>query len=127
MLIYSGTENFVTIMCASIPVLRPLYMKLRNRTLSDSVDSSSGQQSFKLKRFGSKDPETVISVPSRGVLETTIYSSGKRKDESGDAGSEEFILRDSKAQNVQSHEVFCQTEITRNYSDAGTEQGRPRS
>ena len=80
-----------------------------------------------MKRFRSKDPETVITVPSRGVLETTIYSSGKKKGEGGDAGSEEFILNDCKTQNVQSNEVYCQTEITRNYSDAAMENGRPIS
>lgn len=124
MLIYSGTENFVTIMCASIPVLRPLYMKLRDRSQNESTDESAGRGGYKMRRFGSKDPEAVISVPSRGVLETKIYSSSKRQDAANDNASEETILRDSKAQDVQSNEVYYHTEITRNYSDAKVAQRR---
>ena len=124
MLIYSGTENFVTVMCASIPVFRPLYMKLRNRTQTSSTDASASHGSYKMKRFGSKDPETIISVPSRGVLETTIYSSSGRNDAGNDNASEETILRDSKAQNGQGGEVYYRTEITRNYEDVGDNQGR---
>lgn len=123
MLIYSGTENFVTIMCASIPVLRPLYMKIRNRSQSESTDASTSHGSYKMKRFGSKDPEAVITVPSRGVLETKIYSSSRRQEATDDNASEETILRDSKAQNAQSNEVYYHTEITRNYSDARVAQG----
>jgi hypothetical protein len=122
MLIYSGTENFVTIMCASIPVLRPLYIKLRNRTQTSSTDASFGQESYQMKRFGSKDPEAVICVPSRGIMETKIYSSSHRHDTAGDNASEETILRDSKVQSVQNNEVYYHTEITRNYSDARVAQ-----
>lgn len=41
MLIWSATENTVTIMCASIPVLRPLYVRFRYGSKGDSSGSGS--------------------------------------------------------------------------------------
>ncbi|KAM7196143.1 hypothetical protein V8F20_007178 [Naviculisporaceae sp. PSN 640] len=62
MLIWSATENTVTIMCASIPVLRPLYVTLRYGSKGDSSGSASGtggvsggkrrNSSYKLPLYG---------------------------------------------------------------------------
>lgn len=62
MLIWSATENTVTIMCASIPVLRPLYVRFRYGSKGDSNGSASGaggasvgnrrNSSYKLPLYG---------------------------------------------------------------------------
>ncbi|KAM7206955.1 hypothetical protein V8F33_000054 [Rhypophila sp. PSN 637] len=61
MLIWSATENTVTIMCASIPVLRPLYVTLRYGSRGDNSNSGpasgglSGDRkaaSYKLPLYG---------------------------------------------------------------------------
>lgn len=55
MLIWSATESLVTIMCSSIPVLRPLYIRIRYG--KDGKDSSSlgrnNKTSYKLPMYGS--------------------------------------------------------------------------
>ncbi|KAJ5793472.1 hypothetical protein N7457_000071 [Penicillium paradoxum] len=51
MLIWSATESCVTIMCSSIPVLRPLYVRLRHG--GDSQSSSTGNTPYKLPIYGS--------------------------------------------------------------------------
>ncbi|CAL5873401.1 uncharacterized protein PFLUO_LOCUS7680 [Penicillium psychrofluorescens] len=51
MLIWSATESCVTVMCSTIPVLRPLYLRLRYG--KDSQSGSSGNTSYKLPLYGS--------------------------------------------------------------------------
>lgn len=51
MLIWSATESCVTIMCSTIPVLRPLYIRVRYG--KDGKDGSSGDNSYKLPIYGS--------------------------------------------------------------------------
>ncbi|KAL2811280.1 hypothetical protein BJX63DRAFT_285683 [Aspergillus granulosus] len=50
MLIWSATESCATIMCSSIPVLRPLYTRIRYGTQASSTENSS----YKLPMYGSK-------------------------------------------------------------------------
>ncbi|GAB1209138.1 hypothetical protein APSETT445_007904 [Aspergillus pseudonomiae] len=50
MLIWSATESCVTIMCSTIPVLRPLYVRIRYGTKDES---NSGNSSYKLPLYGS--------------------------------------------------------------------------
>ncbi|RYC93601.1 hypothetical protein BFJ63_vAg3581 [Fusarium oxysporum f. sp. narcissi] len=49
MLIWSATESTVTIMCSSIPVLRPLYVRFR---YGSQGDSSGAASSYKLPMYG---------------------------------------------------------------------------
>ena len=49
MLIWSATESCVTIMCSTIPVLRPLYSRIRYG--KDGKSSSSGNSSYKLPMY----------------------------------------------------------------------------
>ncbi|KAJ6017688.1 hypothetical protein N7451_001067 [Penicillium sp. IBT 35674x] len=56
MLIWSATESCVTIMCSTIPVLRPLYIRVRYG--KDGKDSSSGDNSYKLPMYGSAGQKT---------------------------------------------------------------------
>lgn len=54
MLIWSATESLVTIMCSSIPVLRPLYVRVRyGKDGKDSSVGNSGNTSYKLPMYGS--------------------------------------------------------------------------
>lgn len=54
MLIWSATESLVTIMCSSIPVLRPLYIRVRyGPDGKDSSTGNSGDASYKLPMYGS--------------------------------------------------------------------------
>ncbi|KAJ5519625.1 hypothetical protein N7463_000078 [Penicillium fimorum] len=50
MLIWSATESCVTIMCSSIPVLRPLYIRVKYG--KDGKSSSSENTSYKLPIYG---------------------------------------------------------------------------
>ncbi|KAE8360443.1 hypothetical protein BDV27DRAFT_41114 [Aspergillus caelatus] len=71
MLIWSATESCVTIMCSSIPVLRPLYVRIRYGTKDEN--GSSGNTSYKLPLYGSGrkygrlsksglDPSTIETI-----------------------------------------------------------------
>ncbi|KAJ5730044.1 uncharacterized protein N7483_004552 [Penicillium malachiteum] len=51
MLIWSATESCVTIMCSTIPVLRPLYIRVRYG--KDGKDGSSGDNSYNFPMYGS--------------------------------------------------------------------------
>ncbi|KAJ5217830.1 uncharacterized protein N7469_011455 [Penicillium citrinum] len=54
MLIWSATESLVTIMCSSIPVLRPLYVRVRyGKDGKDSSTGNSGDTPYKLPMYGS--------------------------------------------------------------------------
>ena len=116
MLIYSGTENFVSVMCASIPVLRPLYNKVVRGYGSSAENSSYGKRSYQLSRLGSRDPESALGNSQHGGMETKIYSS-RGGNPLQDNTSEETILRDTKEGAHDSGEVFRHTEISVKYSN----------
>lgn len=52
MLIYSGTENSVSVMCASIPVLRPFWHNVHGYMTADKPTSSD---SYRLRGFRAND------------------------------------------------------------------------
>lgn len=68
MLIWSATESCVTIMCSSIPVLRPLYVRVRYG--KDGKSGSSGNTPYKLPLYGSgrKYGKLSISGPDNSTL-----------------------------------------------------------
>lgn len=122
MLIYSGTENFVSVLCASIPVLRPLWSKVRHGYYGS--DGQSGDRSYEMGRYArsgrsdGKDRETPLKMrPDHSVLETTIYT-GTNYDTKGDNASEETILRETNEQQGKG-EVHYRTEVSVQYSNAG--------
>ncbi|KAF2119517.1 hypothetical protein BDV96DRAFT_642538 [Lophiotrema nucula] len=95
MLLWSSTEVLMTIICACIPVLRPLYVRLkygshgdssggRSHPLNDFDKKSSGMGSKAQSGAGSK----VYMGPGEGVLRTTV------KYHETDNASEESILRE---------------------------------
>jgi hypothetical protein len=95
MLIWSATESCVTIMCSSIPVLRPLYVRLRYG--KDGKGSSPGNTDYKLPMYGSarKYGKISISGPDHSTLTSscgpypkTVISYNTRNT------SDETIIRD---------------------------------
>jgi hypothetical protein len=103
MLLWSSTEVFLTIVCACVPVLRPLYVRIKYGSHGDS----SGQKSYPLKDYsksksshgmdGSKKSEKIYMGPGESVLQTTVRMGS-------DTASEETILRESNANDAWNHE-----------------------
>ena len=91
MLIWSGTESTVTIMCSSIPVLRPLYVRIKYGSKGDS----SGNGSYSLPKYGSRKyaqgSAALDDMEPKGVSHQAVvtYNSNNASDES--------ILRATKA------------------------------
>ncbi|CAI7629589.1 unnamed protein product [Penicillium bialowiezense] len=94
MLIWSATESCVTIMCSSIPVLRPLYVRVKYGKDGKS-SSSSGNTSYKMPMYGSNrkwgkfnrsDLESS-GEPDDISYQTTVMKHGPRN------SSDENILR----------------------------------
>ncbi|KAM0226869.1 hypothetical protein ACHAPO_012023 [Fusarium lateritium] len=93
MLIWSATESTATIMCSSIPVLRPLYVRFRYGSKGDSSGSNS---SYKLPMYGNHSGKkygtgTRTEPPAGSCHQTVIVYNANASDES--------ILRDTKTQN----------------------------
>lgn len=119
MLIYSGTENFVFCLCASIPVLRPLWSQVVR-------GYGSNDRSYQLSDYNnSKDAERAgnskgLSGSNGPGPETRIYASAFRGETQN--GSDETILRpgdtDSNKNHPHAHatEVLCSTEVSIQYS-----------
>lgn len=97
MLIWSSSEVCLTIVCACIPVLRPLYVRIRYGSRGDS----SGKNSYPLKDYstskrsgglGDSHKETKIYMgPGASVLQTTVRMGS-------DTASEESLVREHHAQ-----------------------------
>ncbi|KLU90385.1 hypothetical protein MAPG_09347 [Magnaporthiopsis poae ATCC 64411] len=122
MLIYSGTENFVSVMCASIPVLRPLWHKVRGYT---TANKSTSSDSYRLRCFrandleeagsgvkadsgaGRRDDEVMMTTGATTADELSIYvgnnPGGQRRFETTveRAGSEESTLGSTTAPSLQ--------------------------
>lgn len=111
MLIYSATENFVFALCASVPVLRPLYVKVIRGQLSGEGGSSGkasgrgGDSSYKMGAVGSGsggDAERSLGRDAGGSGKgrgpnTRLYA---ELVETGNHGSEEEILAAGNLQPV---------------------------
>lgn len=91
MLLWSSSEVCMTIVCACIPVLRPLYVRVKYGSRGDS----SNKDSYHLKEYSkskssrgdNSQPGNKIYVgPGESVLQTTVRLGS-------DNASEESILR----------------------------------
>ncbi|KAF4440938.1 hypothetical protein F53441_12157 [Fusarium austroafricanum] len=96
MLIWSATESTVTIMCSSIPVLRPLYVRFR---YGSKGDSSGAASSYKLPMYGNHSGRKYGNGsmpgadPIGGPSNRAVITYNAHND------SDESILRDAKNQN----------------------------
>lgn len=98
MLLWSSSEITLTVICACIPVLRPLYTKLVHGSHSESSDMPSypmHDYAGSRKRKGSATLITFGSKPYIGagtsVVQTTVDMNGKNN-------SEEAILKETTEQ-----------------------------
>lgn len=96
MLIWSATESCATIMCSTIPVLRPLYLRIRYNK-KDSSFGTSENPSYKMPMYGSGRKYGKLSLS--GIDNTTIheYSGSYQKNViscSTRNASDEAIIRD---------------------------------
>ncbi|TVY77977.1 hypothetical protein Focb16_v006405 [Fusarium oxysporum f. sp. cubense] len=97
MLIWSATESTVTIMCSSIPVLRPLYVRFR---YGSQGDSSGAASSYKLpmygnysgRKYGNSSMSGTEAISGSGPSNRTVIAYNAN-------ASDESILRDTKTQN----------------------------
>jgi hypothetical protein len=91
MLLWSSSEVCLTIVCACIPVLRPLYVRVRygSKGESSSKDSYPLREYTKSKNsrgFGTAQPDNKVYMgPGGSILQTTVRMGS-------DAASEETIL-----------------------------------
>lgn len=106
MLLWSSSEICLTIICACIPVLRPLYVRIAYGSRGDSSDASGGK-SYPLrdyvhskkgsvgKAFGHKGSagSRVYMGPGASALHTTVKMGS-------DNASEETILRECNKYSV---------------------------
>lgn len=102
MLLWSSSEVCLTIVCGCIPILRPLYVKIKY----GSRGNSSGKNSYPLNEYSkSKDSRGPGDVPSSNkiymgpggsILQTTVRMGS-------DTASEETILRECNEQNYQAN------------------------
>ncbi|KAL8383413.1 hypothetical protein RB595_006932 [Gaeumannomyces hyphopodioides] len=76
--IYSGTENFVSIVCTSIPVLRPLWHKVLGYT---TADKSSSSDSYRLRSLRGKDPEAGPGGGASDGTRAKAHGGGRRGDD----------------------------------------------
>ena len=103
MLIWSATESTVTIMCSSIPVLRPLYVRYRYGSNGES-DNSGGPQniSYKLPMYANRSGKTGENAHDANGSKVRDVLSGSNRTvnisyNAQDNESEESILRDARA------------------------------
>ncbi|KAF2247694.1 hypothetical protein BU26DRAFT_487386 [Trematosphaeria pertusa] len=97
MLLWSSTEVLMTIICACIPVLRPLYVRIAYGSRGDS----SGGRSYPLNEYSKKgsaafgggsgkdSASKIYMGPGASVLQTTVKMGSEN-------ASEESILRADK-------------------------------
>ncbi|KAB5513576.1 hypothetical protein GE09DRAFT_1231742 [Coniochaeta sp. 2T2.1] len=102
MLIWSATESTVTIMCSSIPVLRPLYVRLRYGSKNDSSSAGQDSSSYKLPMYGNNSPGKygLGSTPGIGAKNELDASHRTVITYNADNASDESILPDTKVQGI---------------------------
>ncbi|KAK3331775.1 hypothetical protein B0T19DRAFT_380295 [Cercophora scortea] len=107
MLIWSATESTVTIMCSSIPVLRPLYVRFRYGSKGDS-STDPKSSSYKMPMYGNHSGRKYGLGSKQGAtgaddLEAHTVSPDDKNNRTVityNNASEESILRDARVQPV---------------------------
>ncbi|KAJ6172590.1 hypothetical protein N7470_001657 [Penicillium chermesinum] len=106
MLIWSATESTATIMCSTIPVLRPLYVRIRYNKKDGKSDPSSENNAYKIPLYSSGRKYSKFSVS--GVDRSTIHQYPERYGKNVIAcsttnASDEAIIRDDTGITVTEH------------------------
>lgn len=106
MLIWSATESTSTIMCSSIPVLRPLYTRLRygKDGKGSSGAGSSGNTSYKLPLYARHNPK-YGGYSKSGFKESEIETGLETTNDSGPGtGTDTMCQRTGTRRGSSSHE-----------------------
>lgn len=125
MLIWSATESLVTIMCSTIPVLRPLYVQFKYGSQGDSsANTGNNKSSYNMPMYpnrskygtGSRFGNSVSAgtdLPSEGgrhqATVATAYPIGNDSDES--------ILRSTRAENMADLSIKRTDEVSVSYEN----------
>ncbi|RYP36166.1 hypothetical protein DL767_003498 [Monosporascus sp. MG133] len=112
MMLWSATETLVTIMCSSIPVLRPLYVRMK---YGSKDESSSNSRSYNLNQYGNRKS----ALGSTGGIGKQSGTSRTVVAFNGGNASEEAILRDTKDQNDAAGGIKRTDEISVSYEARG--------
>ncbi|VUC31476.1 unnamed protein product [Clonostachys rosea] len=117
MLIWSATESTVTIMCSTIPVLRPLYVRFRYGSKGDSsTGQSGGKTSYRLPMYGNNSRK--YGLGSSAGAEAQAGPVHQAHITYGANDSDESILRDAKGQLSSSSKGIRRTdEVSVSYSN----------
>ncbi|RYO81191.1 hypothetical protein DL764_009795 [Monosporascus ibericus] len=112
MLVWSATESLVTIMCSSIPVLRPLYVRFK---YGSKGDSSNNSRSHNLNQYGNQNYAlgSTRGIGQQSGTSRTVVTFN------GDNASEEAILRDMNDQNNDTGGIKRTDEISVSYETHG--------
>lgn len=124
MLIYSGTENFVSALCASIPVLRPLWTQLVHGYISRD-GSYPSKRGYKLSDLRSGENPSGSGVGIGGGSagmgpETRIYARGFQN-ASVNTSQDSILGVTADRQKGDGKWIHCQTESSLNSSAPGAE------
>lgn len=99
MLIWSATESLVTIMCSSIPILRPLYVQVRYGKDGKNSSSHDNNTSYKLPLYGNNRKYGILSKPGRDLsgLDTSDISCARTvvNPEPSNKSDEDILVRDA--------------------------------
>ncbi|KAJ3538562.1 hypothetical protein NM208_g5860 [Fusarium decemcellulare] len=115
MLIWSATESLVTIMCSSIPVLRPLYVRFKYGSKGDSSGASGANSSYKLPMYGNHSGRRYGQGSTAGI-EQPAPSHQTQITYNANNASDESILRDTKAQYGISSAIKRTDEVSVSYT-----------
>ncbi|KAH9872209.1 hypothetical protein IAQ61_005044 [Plenodomus lingam] len=99
MLLWSSSEVCLTIVCACIPVLRPLYVRMKYGSGGDSAakrsypldDHSESNNSRNRKKADHRSSDGIYMGPGGSILQTTVRMGS-------DTASEETMLRECEEQ-----------------------------
>ncbi|RYP47985.1 hypothetical protein DL768_006032 [Monosporascus sp. mg162] len=104
-MIWSATESLVTLMCSSIPVLRPFYVRFKYGSKSDSSNSSG---SYNLTQYGNRR----YALGSTGAVGQQSGTSRTVVNFNRGNVSEEAILRDLNDGNNAAHGIRRTDEVS---------------
>ncbi|KAJ5232940.1 hypothetical protein N7468_005896 [Penicillium chermesinum] len=88
MLIWSATESTATIMCSTIPVLRPLYVRIRYNKKDGKSDPSSENNAYKIPLYPERYGKNVIACSTTNASDEAII-----RDDTGITVTEHVSVR----------------------------------
>ena len=115
MLIWSATESLMTIMCSSIPVLRPLYVKIK---YGSKGDSNGNGASYNLSKFGDRQryaPGSVADVEQKGVSHHAVITYNPNSTNGNDSDENILLAQGTHNMNHSPGTIKRTDEVTVNF------------